>query len=154
MTTQTLNPTNIIFDLHGVIFGYDAQTQSPFQLPEGVEILKACANQLDQNGQNLHKLYILSNWGTTGFARLKQDFPEIINLFDGIMTSGESGYSKPSKEAFLALINKYQIQNQYCIFIDDSESNIIESNQFGWIGILYNQPNLVWQQLKTLKVID
>lgn len=144
----------IIFDLHGVIFDYDAKkiNYEVYTLNPGLEILQACANQKDQYGKKRHKIYILSNWGLSGFQKLRDMYPDILELFDGQVISGECGYSKPDQEIFELIINRYQLADKTCIFIDDVAMNIAAAKQFGWIGIHYQDPAHATNLLKELKV--
>lgn len=144
----------IVFDLHGVIFDYDVKKNNyaVYLLDAGLKILQACAAQKDDTGKKLHKLYILSNWGTAGFQKIKQAHPEILALFDGQVISGECGYSKPSPEIFELLINRYQLANQPCLFIDDAQMNIAAAEKFGWVGIHYQDPNHVTNLLKKFNI--
>lgn len=146
---------NIIFDLHGVIFSYDPILLNDliYTLKPGLEILQACANQTDENGQRLHKLYILSNWGKPGFTKMKAQHSDILALFDGYVISGECAYSKPQKEIFELLIAKYNLTGKECVFIDDNELNIVAAHQFGWTNIFYNNPESVKQRLIDLKIL-
>ena len=73
-------------------------------------------------------------------------------LFDGQVISGECGYSKPSREIFEVLINRYQLVNQPCILIDDTAINVARAKQFGWIGIHYEDPTHVTNLLKKLNI--
>lgn len=148
--------TNLIFDLHGVIFDYNGKTSANseiYTLQQGLDILKTCAQIKDEFGKKLHKLYILSNWGKPGFDKIRQQFPEILDLFDGCVISGEAGYSKPESEIFELLINRYQLKNQPCVFIDDNEFNVIAAQQFGWTTIFYDNPTHVKQLLEKLHII-
>lgn len=149
-------PANLIFDLHGVIFDYDGTSSvnaTIYILEPGLKLLQNCANQKDEFGKKLHKLYILSNWGKIGFDKIRQQFPQIIELFDGCVISGEAGYSKPEREIFELIINRYQLKNQPCVFIDDNEINVIAAQQFGWQTIFYDKPERVKLLLEKLKVI-
>ena len=142
----------IIFDLHGVIFDYHASkyTYDIFILQKGLEILQACASQKDAHGNKKHQIYILSNWGKSGFEKLKKQHGAILDLFDGHVISGECGYSKPNSEIFELLINRYNLANQECIFIDDSVINVNAANKFGWKAIHYQDPEHVLKQLKKI----
>lgn len=152
---KKITPTNLIFDLHGVIFDYDGEkpNDSVHILTPGLKILQNCANQIDQFGKKLHKIYILSNWGKIGFTKLKTQFPEIMALFDGCVISGECDYSKPQAEIFELLIARYHLQNQRCIFIDDMAINVAAAAQFGWTGIFYTDPKHVTNLLQTFHVL-
>lgn len=135
-----MKPTNIIFDLGGVIFGYDQTMPNPnfYPLIPGLHILKKCASQKDQFGKKLHRIYILSNWSKTSFDRIKAQYPDIMELFDGYIISGEVGYSKPEEEIFKLLIDRYHLEGERCIFIDDTQAHILTANRLGWTSILYD----------------
>lgn len=153
---NNIKSVNLIFDLHGVIFNYDGHTSvnaEIYVLNPGLEILKSCAMQKDENGKRLHKFYILSNWGKIGFDKIRTQYPQIIDMFDGCVISGEAGYSKPNPAIFDLLINRYQLKDQPCIFIDDSEINVIAAQQFGWTSIFYDNPKRVKLLLESLNII-
>lgn len=152
--TMMLKPANIIFDLGGVIFDYDRTVLNPdfYLLAPGLDVLKKCAAQTDQLGNKLHKLYILSNWGKSGFNKIKSQYPDIIALFDGYVISGEIGHAKPSTQIFKVLIDRYQLEDEYCIFIDDSEINTHVAKQFGWHSFLHDGTNNIESLLASLDV--
>ena len=157
-------PANIIFDLNGVIFGYDpinyaaklniSPKEVIYTLEPGLKTLKECAEQLDDNGNKLHKIYILSNWSQPGFNIIKELFQEVFTLFDGYVVSGDSMHRKPDQKIFEEISDKYNLENQRCIFIDDAQTNIVASEKFGWIGILYDNPNHVRKTLKALNIFS
>jgi FMN phosphatase YigB (HAD superfamily) len=163
MNEKKLKPANIIFDLNGVIFGHDQENylallkQNPkkaiFILQPGLDILTKCAEQKDNNGNKLHTIYVLSNWGKDGFEVMKKIYPQIMSMFDGHVISGESDYKKPNRKIYLEIINKYNLQNERCIFIDDVEENIVTAEQFEWIGLHYNNPTHIKKILENLKVL-
>lgn len=156
MTNKNITSTNLIFDLHGVIFDYNGISSvdaTIYILEDGLKLLQACANQKDSAGKKKHKLYILSNWGKVGFDKIRSQFPQIIELFDGCVISGEAGYSKPEREIFELLINRYQLKNKPCVFIDDNEINVIAAQQFGWHSIFYDKPERVKLLLEKFNVI-
>jgi len=72
------------------------------------------------------KIFLLSNI-SCGFAENYSAEPDISRLFskfDGLVFSGPLGITKPSKEIFLHLLQKYGLKAEETIFIDDSEKNI------------------------------
>lgn len=73
-----------------------------------------------------HRLYVISNWDKESFALVKARFPELFDLFDGIIISGEAGCMKPSREIFELLFEEFNIdyKNECIIYIDDEISNI------------------------------
>ena len=72
------------------------------------------------------KLYLLSNI-SVGFAKRYHECPwikELFSLFDGLVFSGPIGMTKPNRDIFEYLLEKYSLDAKECIFIDDSELNI------------------------------
>lgn len=84
-----------------------------------------------------HQVYILSNWDPESFALLQQTYPEIFNLFDGIMISGDVGNIKPNKKIYKKLLAKYHLnpRTSQIWFIDDQIENITAARKFKICGI-------------------
>lgn len=79
------------------------------------------------------KLYLISNI-SKGFAENYTKIPEVaevLSLFDGLVFSGPLGLSKPQKEIFEYLLNKYDLKAEECVFIDDSEKNLLGARAVG-----------------------
>ena len=86
------------------------------------------------------KLYLLSNI-SRGFAQNYKNtkwIAEILDLFDGLVFSGPIGIVKPSAEIFEHLLCKYDLKSEECLFIDDSERNIVGSEKAGIKGYLFD----------------
>jgi putative hydrolase of the HAD superfamily len=86
------------------------------------------------------KLYLLSNI-SKGFALGYKNVPELAKLFshfDGLVFSGPIGILKPGKEIFEYLLKKYDVDRTDCIFVDDSEKNIIGAESAGIEGYLFD----------------
>lgn len=62
------------------------------------------------------------------YMRKKYDF---WSLFTGVVVSAEVGYLKPSPEIYETLINKYQLNREECIFIDDHLPNVVGAKAVG-----------------------
>ena len=68
-------------------------------------------------------LYALTNWSGETFpiAEARYDF---LQWFDGTLVSGVEKLVKPDPAIFQLLLNRYELQAQDCLFIDDSKTNI------------------------------
>lgn len=87
------------------------------------------------------KLYLLSNISTT-FADNYHTVPELAELFshfDGLVFSGKVHITKPNKEIFEHLINKYEVDKSSCVFIDDSQRNIDGALRAGIDAYLFDR---------------
>lgn len=79
------------------------------------------------------KLYLLSNI-SVGFAENYHKIPKIsdvLSLFDGLVFSGPIGLNKPNRDIFEHLLNKFSLKAEECVFIDDSEKNILGAKAVG-----------------------
>ncbi|HEX2978205.1 MAG TPA: HAD hydrolase-like protein [Candidatus Babeliales bacterium] len=102
-------------------------------IKDGIKLFKKCASMLDEDGNRIHKLYILSNWDAESFKLLAQlePFEEIISLCTGIIISGDVHLMKPDIRIFECLFNKYDINphKELTIFIDDQRINIAAARE-------------------------
>ena len=67
----------------------------------------------------------------------------IDKLFDGVFDIVEANFiPKPSIEAYKKLIQKYKIEPQYCIFIEDIARNLKPAHELGMktVWIKNNEP--------------
>ncbi len=86
------------------------------------------------------KLYLLSNISNY-FAENYESVPEIkevISKFDGVIFSAPIKMAKPSREIFEHLLAKFDLKAEDCIFIDDSEKNILGAKAAGIEGYLFD----------------
>lgn len=116
-------------------------------LPETME----CFQQLKAKG---YQIYILSNTSKEG-ADTCLSLHENFAFIDGAVYSYEIKVNKPDVEIYQALIDKYQLKVDECIFLDDKKENIDTALQLGMQGIVCEDIrtciNTLWQQLEDSK---
>ena len=83
---------------------------------ESVDILKKLK---DKN----YKCYVLSNWSAETFAGMTDDYP-FLKLFDGLLISGEDKLMKPDSAIYELAKNRFNLNPEETIFIDDKRENI------------------------------
>ena len=86
------------------------------------------------------KIYLLSNISKL-FADTYSEVEWIQKLFsnfDGIVLSGPIGKIKPNKDIFDHITEKFDIDKNDCIFIDDSSINIEGAKKAGINGYLFD----------------
>ena len=107
------------------------------QLP--IEPTISLIKQLKQQG---FKIFIFSNIGEKSAQILQHNHPEIFALFDGILfTSAQDNYlMKPSEDAFLKFLNKFKLQKEQIIFIDDKQSNVHVARKMGISALQFINP--------------
>ena len=91
-------------------------------IPRTVEVMQQCKKQ--QLG-----VYCLSNISPSFLSHL-QGLHDFFDMFDGIVTSGAEHTAKPEAEIFEILLQRYELDPQHCLFIDDSSANTSTARSF------------------------
>jgi 2-haloacid dehalogenase len=69
-------------------------------------------------------LFALTNWSAQTWPLGVQRFPFLVELFDGIVVSGQERIAKPDPRIFEILNQRYDLDPTTTAFIDDSTANI------------------------------
>lgn len=83
-----------------------------------------------------YKLYGLSNWSSETFPLVKDKFAA-FGMLDGIVMSGEELIGKPELRIYQILLDRYGLNAEECVFIDDRLSNIEAGEKVGIRGIVF-----------------
>ncbi len=83
------------------------------------------------------KLYLLSNISKY-FASHKDEF-DVFHYFDGLVFSAPLGIVKPQREIFEYITDKYSLNPDESIFIDDNPKNIQAAQEYGIKGYLFDK---------------
>ena len=86
--------------------------------------------------QNIRVLY-LSNISKTLYSDCEEEL-NFVDDMDGGILSFEEKCSKPDSEIYKKLINKYNLEPDACIFVDDRQANIKAAADIGLNGIYFN----------------
>jgi 2-haloacid dehalogenase len=109
----------------------------------------ALLHQLKQ--MNNHSLYALTNWSAEAFPVARQRF-EFLQLFEGIVVSGEENTRKPFKDIYEIVIDRYQLTPQKSVFIDDNLENVVGAKAVGMHGIHFKNSQQLINELQYLGV--
>ncbi len=102
-------------------------------IPETVHILE----ELKEAG---YQLFVLSNYPREAFERTSSG-NDFFNLFDGTVISYTVGMTKPQKEIYEYLLQRYALTAQETLFIDDLEENIMGAEKLNIHTILFRSSN-------------
>jgi putative hydrolase of the HAD superfamily len=105
-------------NIHGIVKEYDYAAD--------------LVQRLKKNG---YRIYILSNYSRYTFER-DRDFFEFMKHVDGGVVSYQVKHVKPEPVIYEALIDKYKINPEEAVFIDDLEENLMGAKPFGFHTIL------------------
>lgn len=90
--------------------------------------------------ENGYGIYLLSNVAPE-FYEVKDTIPA-LSLFDGFIVSCDYQMVKPEKGLYLALLEKFSLKAEECIFIDDVQKNIDGALAVGMDGHCYSHGNV------------
>lgn len=113
-------------------------------IPESLDLFYQC----QKAG---YSLYILSNMPTFFREFLVRRYP-FLSEFHGAIYSCDVGYIKPEAEIYTCLLNKFSLDPERCLFLDDLEENIQSAKTHGIQGIVFDGAENCLQQLQALKV--
>jgi 2-haloacid dehalogenase len=97
-------------------------------------------------------LYGLSNWSAETFAIVRHEF-EFLKLFDEIIISGDVKLIKPEPEIFELCLQKIGKPASECLFIDDSEPNIITAKKLGFDTVHFISPENLKNELQIRQLL-
>ena len=86
------------------------------------------------------QIYLLSNISPCFADEYKKNpwIAQLFTLFDGLVFSGSVGLTKPHKDIYLHLLDRYNLKAEECIFVDDNVKNVETANILGIKGILFD----------------
>jgi 2-haloacid dehalogenase len=100
--------------------------------------------ELKASGQ--YKIYALTNWSAETFGIAKKRF-EFLNWFDGIVVSGDEKTRKPYAKFYHILLDRYHVNAEESLFIDDNYRNVLAARELGITSIHFTSAAELAQQL-------
>ena len=83
-----------------------------------------------------YKLYCITNFTPAGYEQC-YDCISFIERFDGCVFSFREGIVKPDPEIYRILLMRYGLKAGECVFIDDTEKNVLSAEKLGFAGIVF-----------------
>lgn len=96
---------------------YDTHYQE--MIPGEIEGMRELLCRFKDGGS---RLYGLSNWSYKVYEVIRK-YP-IFSLLDGMVISSDVHLLKPDSRIYQCLMEKYGLQNEDCVFIDDRKDNV------------------------------
>lgn len=97
-------------------------------------------------------LYGLTNWSAETYAPARERFA-FLSWFRGILVSGEVGVIKPDPRIFEVLIERFAINPENAVYIDDVEANVAAAQSFGIHAIQFTTPARLRRELAPLGLL-
>jgi 2-haloacid dehalogenase len=97
-------------------------------------------------------IYGLTNWSAESYPAALERFA-FLRWFRGILVSGEVQVIKPDPRIFALLIERFAIEPQRAVYIDDVEANVAAARPFGIHAIHFTTPANLRQELAGLGLL-
>lgn len=115
------------------------------EIAETVEILHELKKKF--------KVYGLTNWSAETFPVALKRFG-FLQVFDGIVVSGDEKLIKPDKEIFHVLLKRYNLLPEHSLFIDDNIKNIEAAASIGFHTIHFKSAEDLKHKLTLMKIVN
>lgn len=103
-------------------------------------------------GKNI-PIHAITNWSAETWGPGVSVHPELEEVFETTIVSGEVGMVKPSVDIFRLLCSRAKIEPQDCIFIDDGLHNCIGAKAAGMDAIHFTDPETLKLELQKKGVL-
>jgi HAD superfamily hydrolase (TIGR01509 family) len=123
-----------LFENHGISITEEEFFSFWFGGERLVNELIDYVKQLRQNGT---KVFILSNNFRERTTYYRKYFPEIFKNVDAAYFSWETGFVKPSVEAFKNVLSTNDLNAEDVVFFDDSEENVEVAKSLGIVAHVF-----------------
>ena len=94
-----------------------------------------------------YPIYLLSNFQSVPFSKLRELFPFLYEV-NGCVVSAHIKMMKPDAEIYEYFLNKFSLNAENCLFIDDRQENIEGCKSIGMDGIVFESPDQLIEELK------
>ena len=98
------------------------------------------------------RLLGLSNWSMETFPLVRHRYG-VFDLLDGMLVSGEEHLLKPSAAIYRRMIEKFSLNPEECIFIDDNPDNVAGSNAAGLPAMLFTSAVETRERLSDINLL-
>lgn len=112
-----------------LIRAYDTRWEE--SVPGPIQPTVALLEKLKRAG---YPLYGLSNWSAEKFHLVRPKYT-FFDWLDAYIISGDVKITKPDPRIYHLLLEKIGKPPEQCVFIDDSETNIVAARQLGFDAI-------------------
>ena len=113
--------------------------------------IESSVNVLKRLKQNEYKVYYLSNFHLAAFEHVTHKY-EFFQNFNGGVVSYKVRILKPEKEIYEMIINRYHLEANETLFIDDMKENVNAAVKSGLKGIILKDPKDLKEELEVFNI--
>ena len=93
--------------------------------------------------------FAITNFSWEKWVSCLGEWP-FLEKFDGVVVSGLERLVKPDPRLFRVFTERYGLSPHACVFIDDSEPNVVSARKFGMTAIHFKDPASLRRELIAL----
>jgi 2-haloacid dehalogenase len=97
--------------------------------------------------------YALSNWSSETFVPTRDRFA-FLDLFRGIMISGDVGVAKPDPAIFELFLERFGLDPRRTVYIDDLPRNVAAAGQLGFRALRFVDSETLRRDLAAMGLLD
>lgn len=101
-------------------------------LPDTVDGMPQLLKDLKHAGVHV---WGLTNWADETFHFAFERFPELAQLLEGTVVSGTERMHKPQEAIYRLAEERFSLEPETTVFVDDTAKNIAGAQALGWHGI-------------------
>ena len=119
---------------------YEKETEEfIINFPNYLNLYSEVINLIKRLKNNGYNIYLLSNMSSYVYNSIKDS--ELFNYLDGYVLSYQEHKIKPYKSIYNTLIDKYNLDVNNSLFVDDDLKNIETANELGILGLKVEPDN-------------
>jgi 2-haloacid dehalogenase len=99
------------------------------------------------------RLYALTNWSNETFPLAFERYT-FLHVFEGIVVSGAERMIKPDPAIFHVLLNRYGVDPERAVFIDDAPRNVDAAAKLGMHALHFRDAAALRTELAALGLLD
>ena len=96
-------------------------------------------------------VYYLSNYSKKAYDECGESLA-FMPYMDGGVVSFRVGLTKPDPQMFGCFLERYGLQAESCVFIDDAEENVTAARELGFAGIVFRGYDALVKELQAAGV--
>lgn len=81
--------------------------------------------------------YGLTNWPAEDYHHAERAIG-VLPLLDGVVVSGRVGVAKPDPAIFRILLDRFALQPERTVFVDDGAANVAAARRLGFRAVLFH----------------
>ncbi len=97
--------------------------------------------------------YALTNWSAETFPLARNRF-DFLGWFKGVVVSGEEKLKKPDPAIYRLLLERFALEPQDTVFVDDSPRNVQAAAELGLHAIHFTSPSALNDELTRLQIVQ